>query len=355
MLAASDCAAGTTLFADCPILVARASWARAEEVANQGGLRGVAKVATCERCMRPCVPNSELATAYRRCPVCGAVWCTRCSAPDDPLPAERTTEHLLHCGLEAAIAPRLDAWGPGRTRVALYARGCCRALGRAINRDNGSGGEGDEVGSQGDDVLTMFYAPDRPNVSREVRRQFLKAAMPTVAAVRNFLRQRLATLDVDCARDDVAEVLEAYTSAEGFDTFHRLCGANGAAVAVQHPAVAALAASLAEEGPGWVAGGPAAGAIDTVNLTGGAHEDLRGTALYPWHSRLNHSCCPNAEVVRIAGDARIELRAKHVIPKGTEITISYLSAEEVASMAASNRRAELHARYGFVCGCALCV
>ena len=68
---------------------------------------------------------------------------------------------------------------------------------------------------------------------------------------------------------------------------------------------------------------------------------LRGTALYPLHSRMNHSCCPNAQVLRVAGDARIVVCAKEAIRRGDEVTISYLSADAIASMGVLERRAEL--------------
>lgn len=75
---------------------------------------------------------------------------------------------------------------------------------------------------------------------------------------------------------------------------------------------------------------------------------LRLSGLWPEYSLLNHACAPNALAV-VVGDVLI-LRAMAAIPKGVEVTTSYLTEPEAQSPAGA-RRLALEKRYGFSCGC----
>ncbi|KAI8465649.1 MAG: hypothetical protein J3K34DRAFT_82288 [Monoraphidium minutum] len=72
--------------------------------------------------------------------------------------------------------------------------------------------------------------------------------------------------------------------------------------------------------------------------------------IWPEFSLLNHSCIPNTSATLI-GD-RLVVRAASTIPKGGQITTSYLDAKGGVPLA--ERRRALQVAYGFRCGCARC-
>lgn len=76
-----------------------------------------------------------------------------------------------------------------------------------------------------------------------------------------------------------------------------------------------------------------------------------GTAFYALQSCINHSCQPNAHAARSEQDLNCSavIIAKHSIPAGEEITISYI--DESLSY---EERQEALKDYGFVCKCLLC-
>jgi len=76
-----------------------------------------------------------------------------------------------------------------------------------------------------------------------------------------------------------------------------------------------------------------------------------GTAFYAVQSCINHSCQPNAHAIRFEQDLNCSavIIAKHSIPAGEEITISYI--DESLSY---EERQEALKDYGFVCKCLLC-
>ncbi|MEW5300109.1 MAG: hypothetical protein WDW36_003063 [Sanguina aurantia] len=76
------------------------------------------------------------------------------------------------------------------------------------------------------------------------------------------------------------------------------------------------------------------------------------TGLWPEHSLLNHGCAPNARAI-VVGDALL-VRAMAAIPKGSEVTTSYLTEGEAQSVGGT-RRAALEKRYGFTCSCDRCL
>lgn len=80
--------------------------------------------------------------------------------------------------------------------------------------------------------------------------------------------------------------------------------------------------------------------------------DVIGTALYSELACINHSCAPNAEVrAAPSGCAEALVVATRPIAPGTEITISYIDANQRANV--TERRREL-LEYGFVCACEKC-
>ncbi len=76
-----------------------------------------------------------------------------------------------------------------------------------------------------------------------------------------------------------------------------------------------------------------------------------GTAFYALQSCINHSCQPNAHAIRSELDLNCSavVIAKHSIPAGEEITISYIDE----SLSYEERQEALQ-DYGFVCKCLLC-
>ncbi len=78
---------------------------------------------------------------------------------------------------------------------------------------------------------------------------------------------------------------------------------------------------------------------------------LDGTAFYALQSCINHSCQPNAHAIRSEQDLYCSavIIAKHSIPAGEEITISYIDE----SLSYEERQEALE-DYGFVCKCLLC-
>lgn len=78
---------------------------------------------------------------------------------------------------------------------------------------------------------------------------------------------------------------------------------------------------------------------------------VEGTAFYALQSCMNHSCQPNAHVLRSADDpgSFAVIVAKYNISAGEEITISYVDE----SLSYEERQEALQ-DYGFVCSCSLC-
>jgi hypothetical protein len=77
-----------------------------------------------------------------------------------------------------------------------------------------------------------------------------------------------------------------------------------------------------------------------------------GAGLFTLQSNFNHSCAPNAMVsASLDRNHEIIVVAKKAIPKGEEVTISYIVPE---GKTAEQRQDELQA-YFFTCQCSLCV
>jgi hypothetical protein len=81
-------------------------------------------------------------------------------------------------------------------------------------------------------------------------------------------------------------------------------------------------------------------------------------ALFLLISRINHSCCPNAEVLsQEFVDNHVDLVAKETIEAEEEITISYIGTgpqSATGRLGRHKRQLELYAKYLFHCGCIKC-
>ena len=76
---------------------------------------------------------------------------------------------------------------------------------------------------------------------------------------------------------------------------------------------------------------------------------LKGAAVFPLVSGINHSCDPNCEVAYVE-DNGVMIVARRPIAAGEELTISYVDPE----MDDEDRREELEETYGFECACPKC-
>ena len=81
-------------------------------------------------------------------------------------------------------------------------------------------------------------------------------------------------------------------------------------------------------------------------------EDGIGLSLAATLSLANHDCEPNS--VQLPHGRRLVLGARRAVAAGEELTISYLTENELAEPVAA-RRLYLRARYGFECECRRCV
>ena len=153
--------------------------------------------------------------------------------------------------------------------------------------------------------LEDFHALPESHFSSQLKRQFMRTALPALKTLREHL--------LGAAADEI-ELLELLRP-DGYWRFHRAAMANAHQVR-----------SL--EGTG----------------TGGA--------LFAFLSKLNHSCRPNC-VVLASASLSATLRSIRAIGEGEELTISYLG--ETVNSSVDERRQELYERYGFMCACESCV
>ncbi|KAF8420512.1 hypothetical protein EV426DRAFT_612584 [Tirmania nivea] len=85
----------------------------------------------------------------------------------------------------------------------------------------------------------------------------------------------------------------------------------------------------------------------------GLGTDNDESGIFELASRFNHSCSPNAVHSWNYNTKKLEIHATKVILEGAEITMSYLSFEEIIQSCAM-RRTMLQGRYGFICSCHAC-
>jgi len=82
--------------------------------------------------------------------------------------------------------------------------------------------------------------------------------------------------------------------------------------------------------------------------------DNAGIILYRWSSLMAHSCCPNVAIYShdVPGD-RMVLTTKQFIEANSEITISYLSEEDLG-LPTHIRQKKILQSWGFQCRCVAC-
>lgn len=88
-------------------------------------------------------------------------------------------------------------------------------------------------------------------------------------------------------------------------------------------------------------------------MTGLQFLNNEGAALYTIHSKINHSCVPNAQPTFPHSNHTLALTAIGTIEAGDEISISYLD-ECSLERSRHSRQKELQENYLFVCQCARC-
>ncbi|MEE6475481.1 hypothetical protein FKM82_010761 [Ascaphus truei] len=86
---------------------------------------------------------------------------------------------------------------------------------------------------------------------------------------------------------------------------------------------------------------------NSFTISDGEMQDV-GVGLYPSMSLLNHSCDPNCVIV--FEGRHILLRTVKEIPKGEELTISYIDVKVNTHM----RQNQLQRQYCFICDCHRC-
>ncbi|KAF8245055.1 SET domain-containing protein [Wilcoxina mikolae CBS 423.85] len=87
--------------------------------------------------------------------------------------------------------------------------------------------------------------------------------------------------------------------------------------------------------------------VNSLTLTTPTLDPI-GICFDPFAANANHSCVPNSYI--IFEGRSLNLRSLDVIPKSTEITISYIDT----TFPTATRQAELKSRWFFTCACGLC-
>ena len=266
---------------------------------------------------------------------CGKRWCSEhCRLAGSP-------SHAMLCNARLSTCPLWNAPGHFRLYVAAIARAIVDAI---VNRSSAC-------------FLDGFCYPDPvPPLTNEVESAFLTAVAPSVDQLRIIFEDRLA-LYASHERQAAVPIISQWLTPQGYGRFHRIACTNGQDIFVPTP-VTDLVTQMLATAPTSVevqACIQACLQLDLVELGGS------GQAIYPTHSRLNHSCAPNAVVVR-NGAARAIVNVVRPIGAGEEVCISYLgpvqvddaSAAEGQKMDTHARRLELRDRYSFWCCCAVC-
>ncbi|CAG0919945.1 unnamed protein product [Notodromas monacha] len=93
---------------------------------------------------------------------------------------------------------------------------------------------------------------------------------------------------------------------------------------------------------------------DMSDKTGLEFINVEGSGLYEIHSRINHSCEPNAEVRFQLGCHTLTVVTLSDIRQGDEICISYLD-ECLLARSRHSRQKVMKDDYGFVCHCSRCI
>ncbi|KAJ6590039.1 hypothetical protein DFH09DRAFT_1359061 [Mycena vulgaris] len=124
-----------------------------------------------------------------------------------------------------------------------------------------------------------------------------------------------------------------------------------AALAGLAPATQLAIAALHNAQPASPDVGPIRGVLLTNALAATLpHAAVRYPALFPYLCRANHACAPNAHFSFCTATFAGRLHAVRAVAVGEELVIGYTDLMAPRD----RRRAELRARYGFACACAVC-
>ena len=286
--------------------------------------------------------------AGAQCDRCSRRWCSsRCRLAG-------AASHAFLCAIGEDLCPLWAA--PGHFR--LFAVAIAKAISGALEATDANGHRKETEPASC--FLECFCSPSSVRATLDIELGFLQQVAPSVAALRREFEERLATSHEPLERIAAVPLIQRWLTAEGYQRFHCMTRANGQEIHVLQAAPASAAvqacvrACLELNGTRTAAGG------DLLRKLGGS-----GQALFKIHSKLNHSCTPNALVMQTGVDAGMIVRAAAPILAGDEVCICYLDLEPdgalespsakakgVATVAA--RRQELLVRYGFWCSCERC-
>ena len=297
--------------------------------------------------------------AGAQCDRCSRRWCSsRCRLAG-------AASHAFLCAIGEDLCPLWAA--PGHFR--LFAVAIAKAISGALEATDANGHRKETEPASC--FLECFCSPSSVRATLDIELGFLQQVAPSVAALRREFEERLATSHEPLERIAAVPLIQRWLTAEGYQRFHCMTRANGQEIHVPSP-VTGLLARMLQAAPASAAvqacvraclelnGTRTAAGGDLLRKLGGS-----GQALFKIHSKLNHSCTPNALVMQTGVDAGMIVRAAAPILAGDEVCICYLDLEPdgalespsakakgVATVAA--RRQELLVRYGFWCSCERC-
>ena len=324
-------------------------WTRRASDALQLGLGGDPK---------QLVPNALAAasieshpSAASECCCCGRRWCSE---------ACRIAGAASHAFLCATGVVDLPLWiAPGHFR--LYVVAIAKVVADAIAAARADGERSDSC------FLDSYCSPSSALEAKPaVERGFLSAVSQSVDGLRDIFERRLASHHSTLERAFAAPMVARWLEPRGYLRFHRVARANGQEVHVPSPVPGLLSRMLkaAPESPAVRACVQAYLKLhyDESRTHGFPLGRLGGSgqALFKTHSKLNHSCAPNAVVVQTGVDASVVVRAAQPVPAGAEVCICYVDQPEVKlesriGHGTGARRQELLERYAFWCHCPICI
>jgi hypothetical protein len=199
----------------------------------------------------------------------------------------------------------------------------------------------------------------------------LELGQPVVSSADGRLTYNLQRLyDALVERFSISAVEQSTLSSELLGRFASIAARNGFGVRTQSPFRSYYAALLRSIGgrdnsaKHLEVQNHVARALGASSLQRGMDRQLDAkvapeiVALFLLISRINHSCCPNAEVLsQEFVDNHVDLVAKETIESGEEITISYIGTgpqSATGRLGRHKRQRELYAKYLFHCGCVKC-
>jgi len=169
-------------------------------------------------------------------------------------------------------------------------------------------------------------------------------------------RLRLATAQVFASKPDH---IEWFLTPDGFISLFALVGRNGQGIGTSP--FATWAKKVEKDVQSKLPSSEASNLdslIDTIyaaieSFAGLQFLNNEGTGLYLLHSKANHSCSPNAEIVFPFNNNELVINATSSIEPGEEILISYLECCDL-ERSRHSRQKMLRENYLFTCDCSKC-